>query len=72
MTSEADAIRGVEVKCKHPPESVTADILEGGVPGQGVEWCRVCGAYRRHFLGVPSQWREPKHYDPAAQRVREG
>lgn len=41
-------------RCKHHPENVVADILDGdfhGGPGgdQSVEWCRTCGSYRRVF-----------------------
>jgi hypothetical protein len=53
-------------RCPHPPENVTADILEGDYTG-GVQWCRLCGAYRRfsyedHKGGMPGnfgEWREP-------------
>jgi hypothetical protein len=37
--------------CKHPPESVTADICEGDWPRRAIQWCRICGAYR--ILTVP-------------------
>jgi hypothetical protein len=33
--------------CQHPPEFVTADILEGCCD-YGVRWCRLCGGYCRY------------------------
>jgi hypothetical protein len=32
--------------CNHPPEKVTADILQGDWPEHAVQWCRMCGAFR--------------------------
>lgn len=31
--------------CKHPPDQVTADILQGDWDGHQVKWCRKCGAF---------------------------
>jgi hypothetical protein len=54
--------------CSHPPQFVTADILEGDDRSFGVKWCRKCGAYRRFFknylnhelLDDIKEWREPE------------
>lgn len=49
------ALRALQRRCEHANSRlVTADILDGdfhGGPGgdQAVEWCRVCGSYRRVF-----------------------
>lgn len=46
-----------EVPCKHPPKTVLADICEGdaawrfGGPEYEVQWCQLCGAYRRNNCG---------------------
>jgi hypothetical protein len=54
--------------CGHPGDDVVADILDAdfhGGPGgeQAVEWCRVCGAYRRvsdpHGERRTGEWRTP-------------
>lgn len=47
-------------QCPHPNNMVSADILEGDVKSQGVQWCRVCGAYRRVFMFCPpGEWNLP-------------
>lgn len=50
-------------RCPHPPENVTADILEGDYHygDKGVRWCRLCGAYQRFFgnSSKDQEWREP-------------
>lgn len=34
-------------RCPHKAEWVRADILEGDMKDQAVQWCLRCGAYRR-------------------------
>lgn len=41
--------------CKHPPETVSVDILEGMFEGYPVAQCRICGAIRFFNRGT---WRE--------------
>lgn len=55
------------LRCEHPAEHVTADVLEGDAATDGiaVQWCRRCGAYRRGKpLGNPlvphSAWTVPR------------
>lgn len=58
--------------CDHPPETVHADILSGdfhGGPGgeQAVQWCSICGSYRRVFdvYGRPFERREGEWVQPS-------
>lgn len=58
------------MKCDHHPKTVIADILEGDYEGICVQWCQLCGSYRRgHFtpMGamVYSDWREPEGVETA-------
>jgi hypothetical protein len=47
------------MKCQHPADQVTFDILEGDWPEHSVRWCRICGAYRVDYGdGRLSAWRE--------------
>lgn len=46
--------------CDHPPERVTADLLEGDLNGGAIQWCQICGAYRRVI--VSDGRKTPKHY----------
>lgn len=34
------------MKCDHPGNHVTADILQGDAKGFEVKWCRICGAFK--------------------------
>lgn len=59
----AALIKQEKAGCEHPADSVSADILEGDYTG-GVQWCRLCGAYRRFSYagGRPDnfgEWRVP-------------
>jgi hypothetical protein len=47
---------GTWFRCPHPPHNVTADILEGDCLPDQVQWCRICGAYRRLHDGTPECW----------------
>ena len=56
-----------QVRCTHQPQWVNTDLLEGEFPGQVVEWCLRCGAFRRGWAaegGVSStrlrDWTVPR------------
>lgn len=58
--------------CDHHPKAVTADILEGDIKGICVQWCQLCGSYRRGWfnsLGVMvySDWREPEGVETSVE-----
>lgn len=52
-------------RCRHEPEDVAADILEGDGQNQSVAYCRCCGAVQvRNVIGPASvrcgEWRRPR------------
>lgn len=49
-------LRLIQQRCKHPPHSVAADILQGDCPGLQVRWCKVCGAHQINR----GEWRQPR------------
>jgi hypothetical protein len=76
MPSPTEAKR--EPGCNHPPNVVTADILEGDFIGWCVQWCQRCGAYRRGFVSSHhtagwqfGEWRIPLPDEPPASEREE-
>ncbi len=64
-------LAGIQHRCKHPSDFVTADIHEGqfedykGI-GTSLNWCQICGAYRFRYRKneddpVLSMWRCPNN-----------
>ena len=51
---------------KYAHKTVSADILEGDVRGQYVQWCQAGGSYRRGFYEPESgDWRHGDWRNPA-------
>lgn len=46
--------------CVHAMQNVAADLLEGGVLGTEVKYCRRCGAVRIVYLPQEGEWRRPR------------
>lgn len=59
------ALRKLQARCEHPPQHVSADILEGDTQPFQLAWCRICGAHRRDYddSAIPPKrgtWRAPR------------
>lgn len=58
------ALSWLQDRCPHPSRSVVADILEGEILPVGVQWCRICGAWRRYYNDAPvsplNRFRSPR------------
>jgi hypothetical protein len=53
-------LRWLQRQCSHPGYAVKADILEGDFKDAGVQWCAICGAFRRTWSDFKYEWREPR------------
>lgn len=56
-------------QCTHDPKFVTADVLEGDNRSLSVQWCRLCGSFRRQYrqdddltteVNASKQWTNPR------------
>jgi hypothetical protein len=52
--------------CVHPPDQVTADILQGDWPEHQVLWCRQCGAFKIRVFD--KNYLHPKPLQPGRKK----
>lgn len=65
---EDQILAALQRRCTHPSTMVAADILEGGVKGLEVKYCRRYGAIKTDWapqarnlrlIALPHYWRQP-------------